>query len=978
MGVRISLLAAAVVVCLTACGGGGGRPGGAAGAATPAPPAPNITTVSLDRSSLALAWEQGATGNEATVALNATSSVATPSFVGTGTAGGVPDPNIAKVDVAVPSANRANVLIGPKDGLASGSYSGTVVLNACMDAACSQHYTGSPLKLPYSFTVAPLEAGFDAQPRILQISGEAQAVLAQRVQVTLPAGVTSYTATAADAATVIDEITAAGFRVTVPARPVGTYSSTVQVVAGTLKRVVTVQHTAERRYLKLQSYSLDVDGRSGVPWRVNLGLVQYAEGQAGASVSTNGNSWISVVPITGGWAVTLASLPPGSYVGSVSITSGIDRITVPVHYAVSNGTAATVDFAVDQPALALATTPGGAAATQTLSLQRASWSNPASRATLNLAYDTVGGWLSSSANADNKLVVKADPAGLAAGVYRATATFTPDWPSAPIVVPIVFTVGDGITVPAAQVLVMDSASSPSTLTGALAVRDTRGNALAWSASSNTPWLRLATGSGAAGSMPQFSIDTALAQALPAFTDVAGSITLSAQSASGASLVPVQASITLRRALAEVQTVGPLHAVLGQTSEVVVHGQGFARVGSAFANNGLLIGGVSPTTLRVSDNTLRVRLADLPASLGAGDHVLRIQNQLGITTSTALLRLRQPHPLPAAALATGGTVRSVLHDGVRQQVYAANTGLGTIQRWREVDRAWVADKLAMPDLFDIGLSPDSAWLLATERSGKLHLIDPVAFTISQTYTAPGALYPIPSSGHGIAITNDNRAWLTVLGGQGTANRMVSFNLQTRSFTVEQPAGVATSFDGGPWYEASRNGERLLVVQSSVGNPSPQMLYVDMADGQWRPTPAGPGFFYFSLSGLGDDAQRMVFMGNVYDRDFRFIGRPVFANTGYTDSAAVLSPSGDRLYVYALPTDWQNSGSTALPRVYILSAQAATDGNALPLISTLQLTDYPSCRLQTLSAECGRPMLNIAADGKTLFIGGDVKLMVVPLP
>ncbi len=175
MTIRTDLLAAAVLLCLTACGGGGGSPGGAAGATTPAPPGPNITTVSLDRSSLALAWEQGATGNDSTVVLDTTSSVATPLFVGASasTAGGVPDPNIATMDVAVPSASRATVHISPKDGLASGSYSGTVMLNACVDAACSQHYTGSPLKLQYSFTVAPLEAGFDAQPRTLQIAGEA-------------------------------------------------------------------------------------------------------------------------------------------------------------------------------------------------------------------------------------------------------------------------------------------------------------------------------------------------------------------------------------------------------------------------------------------------------------------------------------------------------------------------------------------------------------------------------------------------------------------------------------------------------------------------------------------------------------------------------------------------------------------------------------------------------------------------------------
>ena len=969
MGVRISLLAATVVVCLTACGGGGSA-SGAAGAT-----APIVTSASLDRSSLSLAWEQGSIGNEATVVLDTTSSVATPLFVGTSTPGGVSDPHIAQIDVAVPSASRATVRISPKTGLASGSYSGTVVINACTDAACSQHYTGSPLKLPYSFTVAPVEAGFDTLPRTLRFAGEAQQAFSQLVLVTLPAGATSYTATAADAATLIDGVTATGFRVTVPARAVGSYSTTVTVVAGSLKRLVTVQHTATPRQLKLNVASIDIGGTSGATRLVPLGLVQYAEGQTSASVSTDNNPWISVVPAQGGWMVTLASLPVGGYLGSVSLTSGIDRVTVPVRYSVGSGATAQTEFAVSPPALALASTVGGAVASQTLLVQRSSW---ASRAKLTLAYDTVGGWLSSSADAAGNLLVKADPAGLAAGVYRVLGTFTPDWPGATITVPVVFTVGDGMAVPAPQVVVVDSSSSASTLAGAIAVRDTRGQALAWTASSNTPWLRLAAGSGGAGTQPEYSIDTALVVALPAFTDVAGSITLTAQSGGGATLAPVQASVTLRRELAEVDNVGPLHAVVGQTSDVVVHGRGFLGVGTAFPNSGLLIGGLSPSTFRAGDNTLRVRPAGLQ-SLTAGDHLVRIQNRLGLTTSTALLRLRHPRALPAAALVTGGGVRTVLHDGVRQQLWVANTGLGAIQRWREVDGAWVADKLALANLFDIGISPDGAWLLATERSGKLHLIDPVAFNISQSYNAPGALYPIPSSGHGIAITNDNRAWLTVTGGQGTANRMVSFNLQTRSFAVEQPAGVATTFDGGPWYEASRNGQELLVAQSAVGNPSPPMLYRNMVDGLWRPTPAGLTFFYFSLNGLSDDAHRMVVMGNVFDAEFRFVGRPVLPDAGYTDSAAVLSPGGERLYVYALPAEWQNSAHAALPRVYIFNASPpSTDTGTLPLLGSVQLTEYPSCRLQSLSGDCGRPMLNITADGKTLLIGGDAKLLVVPLP
>lgn len=70
--------------------------------------------------------------------LQASSTVPTPLFVGASTPGGLADPNLGAIDVALPTASRASVRISPLAGLAAGNYSGTVVLKACIDAACSQ------------------------------------------------------------------------------------------------------------------------------------------------------------------------------------------------------------------------------------------------------------------------------------------------------------------------------------------------------------------------------------------------------------------------------------------------------------------------------------------------------------------------------------------------------------------------------------------------------------------------------------------------------------------------------------------------------------------------------------------------------------------------------------------------------------------------------------------------------------------------
>ncbi len=407
--------------------------------------------------------------------------------------------------------------------------------------------------------------------------------------------------------------------------------------------------------------------------------------------------------------------------------------------------------------MTLAAPAGGRAVRQQVVARRASWSG---RLDPRLSYEGAGGWLAVALGATaDELVFSADPAGLSPGTYRAVATLGPDWPGTAQKVPVTFTVGDGIAVPAPQVRVHDDASSAASMAGSFPVRDTRGTALAWTAATSTPWLRLKAAAGTAGSAVEYEIDTARIDALPAFADVAGSVTIAARSAAGAVLAPVAAEITLRRETAQVQTATPAYIVAGSDAELIVRGRGFDRLSQTLLSR-LTVGSAPVAGVqRLSDTTLKVALSRPPA----GEHAVSLPGDAGRSNAGAVVRAVDARALPAAALPTGGSVRSVLHDAARQQVFVANTGLGAIQRFRPSAGGWTADRLALADLFDIGLSPDGRWLLATERSGKVHLVDPVSLAIGASYAAPGALYPIPSSGHGVAVTNDGRAWLTTVTG-----------------------------------------------------------------------------------------------------------------------------------------------------------------------------------------------------------------------
>ena len=437
--------------------------------------------------------------------------------------------------------------------------------------------------------------------------------------------------------------------------------------------------------------------------------MQFAEGQTTANVSNDGNPWLTIVPSPGGWTVTAASVPSGEYAGSVSVQSGGDRVTVPVRYSVQPPIGGDRAFSVGRSNLTLASTVGGPAASGKVGAFRASWS---SRADVTVAYENGAGWLGNGLDEFGNVVLSANPAGLTAGTYRAVATLSSDWPAKPGRVAVTFTVGDGMAVPAPQLLVRDGNVTGTSIAGFFEVRDTLGTRLAWTASTTTPWLRLKSASGTAGSAVEYAIDVAQTDTLPNFADFEARVTINAQSAAGLPLAPVVAGVTLRRDVAEVHTVSPAQIVAGATTEVMVRGRGFDRLSFADLQWVNVTGSVVNQVIRLSDTTLKVTLS--PPS--AGEIVVTLPNYQGVSISTTTARAFDARALPAAALATGGSARSVLHDAVRRQLFVANTGLGAIQRFRETTAGWAVDKLALADLFDIGFSPDGAWLVATERSG----------------------------------------------------------------------------------------------------------------------------------------------------------------------------------------------------------------------------------------------------------------------
>lgn len=155
---------------LTACGGGGdsktnstanantGTINSTNSGSTPAPA--TAPALAFSPSVVTASFESGSTST-----MLVTASVKRPAdFTGQVYAAivdsaGVLQPN-ARIDAQTETQYAA--ILRASTSLAPGSYKGNFTVNLCKDQACTQHFPGSPMQLPYEFTVAAVASSLTA------------------------------------------------------------------------------------------------------------------------------------------------------------------------------------------------------------------------------------------------------------------------------------------------------------------------------------------------------------------------------------------------------------------------------------------------------------------------------------------------------------------------------------------------------------------------------------------------------------------------------------------------------------------------------------------------------------------------------------------------------------------------------------------------------------------------------------------------
>jgi len=153
--------AALLAILLAGCGGGGGGDSGGGSGATPPPTAPQPTPSAGPalQFSPATVTSTIEAGQSATISVNAT--VLRPNdFTGNVFALVQDDTGVLLpgASIMASSPTQYTVLLQSAPNLALGAHKGTFSVKLCRDTACSAQYPGSPMALPYEFTVVAARA----------------------------------------------------------------------------------------------------------------------------------------------------------------------------------------------------------------------------------------------------------------------------------------------------------------------------------------------------------------------------------------------------------------------------------------------------------------------------------------------------------------------------------------------------------------------------------------------------------------------------------------------------------------------------------------------------------------------------------------------------------------------------------------------------------------------------------------------------
>ena len=661
--------------------------------------------------------------------------------------------------------------------------------------------------------------------------------------------------------------------------------------------------------------------------------------------------------------VTAASgLAAGTYTGAIKMKACANAACTMQH----GGSPHTVNYTVTvHPSLNVAAQSVSLAAVETGSSQPGSFAfNPAlsgAGVTTGIAYaGGYTGWLT-SAVAGNTVQLVATAGTMPVGSYAATVTLTVPGSAQTAQVPVNLTVGSGMSVAAGADLTFTSSSSAQQLQGTIALALASGaSATTWYATSDMPWLQLDAGSGAFGNNPSWRIDAASFNALENNADHYANITISTD----ATLQPRTYAVRARKALAQIDGLDTLALVDGEGGELLLYGSNFSALPAGAG--AVTVSGTTPTAVSaLGDTVLRVTLPALPT----GSYAVSVNSASGMTTGSKTMQVTGRTAYAYQALDTQGLKSTIVWDAVSQSVFVVNATLKNVARYAPSGGTFqLVTTRSFSAIDGIAMSPDrSALIVLTDGGSIISRLSPTTLHTLSSLNLYGGSATEPMSVP-LAIMGDNRLMHPAHGW---------VDLETGSVTpLSYADGGYYTFQLARWGAVSGNGMRMIRPDSGMYSPHAPMYHMDLLNRTFQPysSASTPFFYRYAVS---HDGSTWAMNDQVVDFDLNLKGNFALP-TGWVGNEFVLSRNGSRLYYYA-----QNAGISSGVRIYVFdTSQALTTTVNFPVLGYIDVADMPNC---AYDASGGTPecytfntRMAIADDDQTLFVVGDRKFLVVPVP
>lgn len=703
--------------------------------------------------------------------------------------------------------------------------------------------------------------------------------------------------------------------------------------------------------------------------------IQLPENVTTSEVSTiNGGSICHIANATPtSFSLVANSVPSGNYLCQFRVEAGTRSTLGGVNFHASPPPGGNRSLSVAESSLTFTSAEGAASGSQRLHVTPPSWDNRYD-ITVSGYGDSIGNWLRFSRVSDGFEVV-ADASALPQGSYRASVrvfSLSPNY-APEVLIPVAVTVGPGLVRPPDVMRIIDSESSVADMSGSVAINLVDGVPLQWSAASGAAWLTLAGSTGPTGTPLSFSFDTAAFRALPNGREHVANITVTTSNpAIGVMIVAVR----VNKRLAQVTGLGPYLHISGRPLRAQVRGLGFSAMSSLARVS--VAGLANANFTLVNDTTLEM---DVPDAVAAGAYPISISNTLGITVGSRTLKVIDPVSYPYAAMVTGQSIGNVVYDAERQRIYVTSNGSQTrFQRFERDGAGWVATEHPGATSNDLGLSNDGSMIVITEPPSRVRMLDAQTLAPAGEFEFAGDFRANSSNGRQVAITSDGRAWLGVSLYQNNRN-VVVFDSNEGTFSSHTLPGSPSRIDGVS-LEQPRNGTRLIVIENEHTDFLSGVL--DAATSQY--TQHSSPFITASYNlHSSDDGSRMSSQGRrIYDGNMQRYASPQDAlrTIMWVIQLGLISPDGRRAYVVLYdPDDYHIFGTPpppqSRPRIYVVDTSSSTPTpNMATVLGYFEIDDYPMCRS---SINCDlRTKGAIAPDGRTLFLAGQDRLVVVPVP